>query len=73
MGKLNGVGKRQIAISGDRSGTRLLQGVERRMKSTRPIPSEKQRRIDRILKEMNTTSERMDRLLKVFNRINGGL
>ena len=73
MGKLNGVGKREIAISGDRSGTRLLQGVERRMKSTRPIPSEKQRRIDRILKEMNTTSERMDRLLKVFNRINGGL
>ena len=73
MGKLNGVGKREIAISGDRSGTRLLQGVERRMKSTRPIPYEKQRRIDRILKEMNTTSERMDRLLKVFNRINGGL
>ena len=73
MGKLNGVGKREIAISGDRSGTRLLQGVERRMKSTRPIPSEKQRRIDRILKEMNTTSERMDRLLKVFNCINGGL
>ena len=73
MGKLNGVGKREIASSGDRSGTRLLQGVERRMKSTRPIPSEKQRRIDRILKEMNTTSERMDRLLKVFNRINGGL
>ena len=73
MGKLNGVGKREIAISGDRSGTRLLQGVERRMKSTRPISSEKQRRIDRILKEMNTTSERMDRLLKVFNRMNGGL
>ena len=73
MGKLNGVGKREIAISGDRSGTRLLQGVERRMKSTRPIPSEKQRRIDRILKEMNSTSERMDRLLKVFNRMNGGL
>jgi len=73
MGKLKGAGKREIAISGDRSGTRLLQGVERRMKSTRPIPSEKQRRIDRILKEMNSTSERMDRLLKVFNRMNGGL
>ena len=73
MGKLKGVGENEFTISGDRTGNRLLQGVERRMKSPRPIPSDKQKRIDRILDEMNTTSERMERLLGVFNRINRGL
>lgn len=73
MGKLNGVGKREIAISGDRSGTRLLQGVERRMKTSRPVAPENQEKIDRILFEMKDSSDRMERLLKVFTRINRGL
>ena len=73
MEKFGGVDKSDFLISGDRVGSGLLQGVERRMKSPRSIPSDKQKRIDRILEEMNTTSERMERLLGVFNRINRGL
>ena len=73
MGKYNGVGKTKFKISGDRVGSRLLQGVERRMISPCPIPSDKQARIDRILKEMDTTSRRMEQILGVFNRINRGM
>ena len=73
MGKLKGVGENEFTISGDRTGNRLLQGVERRIKSPRPIPSDKQERIDRILKEMDATSRRMEQILGVFNRINRGM
>ena len=73
MGKLKGVGENEFTISGDRTGNRLLQGVERRMKSPRPIPSDKQKRIDRILQEMKNSSDRMEKILGVFNRINRGL
>jgi len=69
----SGVGESNFEISGDRVGSRLLQGVERRMKSPRPIPSDKQERIDRILKELEDSSKRMERILGVFNRINRGL
>ena len=73
MGKKNGVGESKFEISGDRVGGRLLQGVERRMISPCPIPSDKQARIDRILKEMDATSRRMEQILGVFNRINRGM
>jgi hypothetical protein len=54
MGKQSGVEESKFEISGDRLGDRLLQGVERRIKSPNPIPIEKQMRIDRILAEMAT-------------------
>jgi len=73
MGNESGVGESNFEISGDRVGSRLLQGVERRMRSPRPIPSDKQERIDRILKELEDSSNRMERILGVFNRINRGL
>ena len=73
MDKQSGVGESNFEISGDRVGSRLLQGVERRMRSPRPIPSDKQERIDRILKELEDSSNRMERILGVFNRINRGL
>ena len=70
MGKQSGVEESKFEISGDRLGDRLLQGVERRIKSPNPIPSEKQRRIDQILAEMASSSNRMAKILRVFNRIN---
>ena len=73
MGKLKGVGENEFTISGDRTGNRLLQGVERRMKTSRPVAPENQEKIDRILFEMKDSSDRMERLLKVFTRINRGL
>ena len=73
MGIKNGVDSKKISISGDRAGERLLQGVERRMKTSRPIASENQEKIDRILFEMKNSSDRMERLLEVFNRMNRGL
>ena len=73
MGNQKGVGESKYEISGDRVGSRLLQGVERRMKYNRSIPSDKQKRIDRILKELEDSSSRMERILGVFNRINRGL
>ena len=73
MGNESGVGESNFEISGDRVGSRLLQGVERRMISPCPIPSDKQARIDRILKEMDATSRRMEQILGVFNRINRGM
>ena len=73
MGNQRGVKESKFGISGDRVGSRLLQGVERRMRSPRPIPSDKQERIDRILKELEDSSNRMERILGVFNRINRGL
>ena len=63
---------KKISISGDRAGERLLQGVERRMKTSRPIAPENQEKIDRILFEMKNSSDRMERLLEVFNRMNQG-
>ena len=73
MGNQKRVGESKYEISGDRVGSRLLQGVERRMKYNRSIPSDKQKRIDRILKELEDSSSRMERILGVFNRINRGL
>jgi hypothetical protein len=73
MGNESGVGESNFEISGDRVGSRLLQGVERRMKYNRSIPSDKQKRLDRILKELEDSSSRMERILGVFNRINRGL
>ena len=73
MGIKNGVDSKKISISGDRAGERLLQGVERRMKTSRPIAPENQEKIDRILFEMKNTSDRRERLLEVFNRMNRGL
>ncbi len=73
MGIKNGVDSKRISISGDRAGDRLLQGVERRMKTSRPIAPENQEKIDRILFEMKDSSDRMERLLQVFNRMNRGL
>ena len=68
----NGVDSKKISISGDRAGERLLQGVERRMKTSRPIAPENQEKLDRILFEMKNSSDRMERLLEVFNRMNQG-
>ena len=73
MGIKNGVDSKRNSISGDRSGGRLLQGVERRMETSRPVAPENQEKIDRILFEMKDSSDRMERLLKVFTRINRGL
>jgi hypothetical protein len=73
MGNESGVGESKFGILGDRVGNRLLQGVERRMRSSRPIPSDKQERIDQILKELEDSYNRMERILGVFNRINRGL
>ena len=74
MGKINGVRESDFSISGNRvGGVGLLQGVERRLGPSRPIPSDKQKRIDRILEEMKHSSDRMEKLLAVFNRINRGL
>ena len=73
MGIKNGVDSKKISISGDRAGERLLQGVERRMKTSRPIAPENQEKIDRILFEMKNSSDRMERLLEVFNRMDRGL
>ena len=73
MGIKNGVDSKKISISGDRAGERLLQGVERRMKTSRPIAPENQEKIDRILFEIKNSSDRMERLLEVFNRMNRGL
>tara|TARA_B100002019_G_C21234605_1_gene582041 strand:- start:1265 stop:1486 length:222 start_codon:yes stop_codon:yes gene_type:complete len=70
MGIKNGVDSKRISISGDRAGDRLLQGVERRMKNSRPIAPEKQEKIDQILFEMKNSSDRMQKLLEVFSRIN---
>ena len=70
MGNESGVGESKFGILGDRVGNRLLQGVERRIKSPNPIPFEKQRRIDQILAEMASSSNRMAKILRVFNRIN---
>lgn len=72
MGIKNGVDSKKISISGDRAGERLLQGVERRMKTSRPIAPENQEKLDRILFEMKNSSDRMERLLEVFNRMNQG-
>ena len=73
MGIKNGLDSKKISISGDRAGERLLQGVERRMKTSRPIAPENQEKIDRILFELKNSSDRMERLLEVFNRMNRGL
>ena len=73
MGNQKWVEESKFGILGDRAGNRLLQGVERRMSSIRPIPSDKQKRIDQILKELEESSNRMERILGVFNRINRGL
>ena len=73
MGNESGVGESNFEISGDRVESRLLQGVERRMKSPRSIPSDKQKRINRILKQLESSSKRMERILVAFNRINRGL
>ena len=73
MGIKNGVDSKRVTISGDRAGGRLLQGVERRMKTSRPIAQENKEKIDRILSEMKDSSDRMERLLKVFTRINRSL
>ncbi len=73
MGKQNGVGETKFKISGERVGSRLLQGVEGRIRSSRPIPSQKQERIDQILKELESSSKRMEQILGVFNRIKGGM
>ena len=73
MGLNAGMNSKKFSISSDRAGDRLLQGVERRMKTSRPITSENQEKIDRILFEMKGSSDRMERLLKVFTRINRGL
>jgi hypothetical protein len=70
MGNQRGVKESKFGISGDRVGDRLLQGVERRIKSPNPIPFDKQRRIDQILAEMASSSNRMAKILRVFNRIN---
>ena len=73
MGKQNGVSKTKFKISGERVGSHLLQGVEGRIRSSRPIPSQKQERIDQILKELESSSKRMEQILGVFNRIKGGM
>ena len=70
MGNQREVKESKFGISGDRVGDRLLQGVERRIKSPNPIPFDKQRRIDQILAEMASSSNRMAKILRVFNRIN---
>ena len=73
MGNKSGVGESNFEISGDRVGSRLLQGVEGRIRSSRPIPSQKQERIDQILKELESSSKRMEQILGVFNRIKRGM
>ena len=70
MAKFNGVDKSDFLISGDRVGSGLLQGVERRMQNSRPVAPEKQEKIDQILFEMKNSSDRMQKLIEVFSRIN---
>ena len=70
MGLNAGMNSKKFSISSDRVGDRLLQGVERRMKNSRPIAPEKQEKIDQILFEMKNSSDRMQKLLEVFSRIN---
>ena len=70
MGLNAGINSKKNFISSDRAGDRLLQGVERRMKNSRPIAPEKQEKIDQILFEMKNSSDRMQKLLEVFSRIN---
>ena len=70
MGLNAGMNSKKFSISSDRAGDRLLQGVERRMKNSRPIAPEKQEKIDQILFEMKNSSDRMQKLLEVFSRIN---
>ena len=70
MGLNAGMNSKKISISSDRARDRLLQGVERRMKNSRPIAPEKQEKIDQILFEMKNSSDRMQKLLEVFSRIN---
>ena len=70
MEKFGGVDKSDFLISDDRAGGRLLQGVERRMQNSRPVAPEKQEKIDQILFEMKNSSDRMQKLIEVFSRIN---
>ena len=70
MGLNAGMNSKKFSISSDRAGDRLLQGVERRIKNSRPIAPEKQEKIDQILFEMKNSSDRMQKLLEVFSRIN---
>ena len=50
----------------------LLTSLENRAKKPLMCPERKEK-IDRILLEMKNSSDRMERLLGVFNRMNRGL
>ena len=50
----------------------FLNGLENRVKKQLMCPDRKEK-IDRILLEMKNSSDRMERLLGVFNRMNRGL
>ena len=45
-------------------------GCGKKDKNSRPIAPEKQEKIDQILFEMKNSSDRMQKLLEVFSRIN---
>ena len=65
----NGVVHKRVNAMEDKMKNSSLSILQSRMKNRSSINSEKQVRIDRILKDLRTSSDRMDHLLKVFNRI----
>jgi hypothetical protein len=69
MGQENGVVHKRVNAMEDKMKNSSLSVLQSRMKNRSSINSEKQVRIDRILKDLRTSSDRMDHLLKVFNRI----
>jgi len=69
MGQENGVVHKRVNAMEDKMKNSSLSILQSRMKKRSSINSEKQVRIDRILKDLRTSSDRMDHLLKVFNRI----
>ncbi len=69
MGNENGVVHKRVNAMEDKMKNSSLSILQNRMKNRSSINSEKQVRIDRILKDLRTSSDRMDHLLKVFNRI----
>lgn len=69
MGQENGVVHKRVNAMEDKMKNSSLSILQNRMKNRSSINSEKQVRIDRILKDLRTSSDRMDHLLKVFNRI----
>ena len=50
-------------MAGSRVGSRHLQNVEKKIKFPRPVLSDQQEKMDRILNELESSSNRMGRFL----------